>query len=188
MQPSSTDQPPRTERFMMRTRICTIGAAALFALTAAACSSDTGSQPSSADRATPSASSTGEYGGGTASPRALEVKASKSTLGTILTDQDGRTLYAFTNDKGGTSSCSGACIATWPAAAGSSAPTAGDGVNPALFSSITRTEGAVQAMYNKWPLYYYVGDATAGETGGQGVNGVWFVVNAADGKLIRTTP
>jgi predicted lipoprotein with Yx(FWY)xxD motif len=170
---------------MMRTRIYTIGAAALIALAAAACSSGTGSQPPSGDRAS---SSGGEYRAPSEAPHALAIKASQSSLGTILTDQDGRTLYGFTNDKGGTSSCSGACIATWPAAAGSSAPTAGTGVNPALFSSITRTEGAVQATYNKWPLYYYVGDATAGETGGQGVNGVWFVVNAADGKLIRTTP
>jgi predicted lipoprotein with Yx(FWY)xxD motif len=173
---------------MMRTRIYTIGAAALFALTAAACSSGTDSQSTGADRPASSASSAGEDGAGTAAaPRALGIKASQSSLGTILTDQDGRTLYAFTNDKGGTSSCSGACIATWPAAASSTAPTAGAGVSPALFDSITRTEGVVQATYNKWPLYYYVGDAAAGETGGQGVDGVWFVVNAADGKLIRTT-
>jgi predicted lipoprotein with Yx(FWY)xxD motif len=173
----------------MRTRIYTIGAAALFALTAAACSSGTDSQPVTARQSAMPATSDG-YGAGapTAAPHALAVKASQSSLGTILTDQDGRTLYAFTNDKGGTSSCSGACIATWPAAAGSAAPTAGTGVKPELFGSTTRTEGAVQATYNKWPLYYYVADVAAGETGGQGVNGVWFVVNAADGKLIRTAP
>jgi predicted lipoprotein with Yx(FWY)xxD motif len=172
---------------MMRTRIYTIGAAALFALTAAACSSGTGAQPPSSGQQQV-APRVDEYGARPAAPHALAIKASQSSLGTILTDQDGNTLYAFTNDKGGTSSCSGACIATWPAAASKAAPKAGTGVNPALFGSITRTEGVVQATYNKWPLYYYAGDATAGETGGQGVNGVWFVVNAANGKLIRTTP
>jgi predicted lipoprotein with Yx(FWY)xxD motif len=176
---------------MMRTRIYTLGAAALFALTAAACSSGTDSQPAGVQPlpAQPRVSSSDGYGGqATTAHQAIQIKASQSKLGTILTDQDGRTLYAFTNDKGGTSNCTGACIATWPAAASSSAPMAGTGVNPALFGSITRTEGAVQATYNKWPLYYYAADATAGETGGQGVNGVWFVVNAANGKLIHTMP
>ena len=45
----------------------------------------------------------------------VQVEIAQSSLGPILTDQNGRTLYAFVNDKDGTSSCTGSCIATWPA-------------------------------------------------------------------------
>jgi len=113
------------------------------------------------------------------------VQIEQSSLGPILTDQNGRTLYAFTADKGGTSSCSGECIATWPALVSQQAVAAGTGADKALLSQTTRTEGTAQATYGDWPLYYYVGDQGPGDVDGQGVDGVWFVVGA-DGKLVRT--
>jgi predicted lipoprotein with Yx(FWY)xxD motif len=115
------------------------------------------------------------------------VRIEQSSLGPILTDQNGRTLYAFTDDKGGTSSCAGQCIATWPALVSRQPVTAGDGANKALLSQTTRAEGTTQATYSEWPLYYYVGDVGPGDVDGQGVDGVWFVVGA-DGKLIKTNP
>ena len=115
------------------------------------------------------------------------VQIEQSSLGPILTDQNGRTLYAFTADKGGTSSCTGDCIATWPALVSRQALAAGSGADKALLSQTTRTEGATQGTYGDWPLYYYVGDQGPGDVDGQGVDGVWFVVGA-DGKLIKTNP
>jgi predicted lipoprotein with Yx(FWY)xxD motif len=115
----------------------------------------------------------------------VQVEVGQSSLGPILTDQNGRTLYAFVNDKGGTSSCTGECIATWPALASSRPVTAGRGADQALLSRTNRAEGTVQATYGAWPLYYYVGDVGPGDVDGQGVDGAWFVVGA-DGKLIKT--
>ena len=37
-----------------------------------------------------------------------------TSLGTILTDGQGFTVYAFEADKGTRSQCSGACAAAWP--------------------------------------------------------------------------
>src|SRR5262249_55160854 len=146
----SSSQSP--EESTMRIRLLAIGAA-LFAVTVAACSSN-GSAPSSTAGRSTVLPRQGEQAG---HAEALTAKASTTSLGTILTDQSGRTLYAFTKDKDGTSSCADACIATWPALAGRTAPAAGEGLDKALFGTMTRTEGTVQATYNKWPLYYYVG-------------------------------
>ena len=120
-------------------------------------------------------------------PVQVQVQIAQSSLGPILTDQNGRTLYAFTRDKDGTSSCTGQCIATWPALVSREPVTAGTGADRSLLSQTTRAEGTAQSTYNNWPLYYYAGDLGPGDVDGQGVDGVWFVVGA-DGKLIKTTP
>jgi predicted lipoprotein with Yx(FWY)xxD motif len=117
----------------------------------------------------------------------VRVEVAQSSLGPILTDQNGRTLYAFVHDKNGTSSCTGDCLATWPALASRQAPAVGTGAAKDLLAQTTRAEGTVQATYGNWPLYYYVGDVGPGDVDGQGVDDAWFVVGA-DGKLIKTTP
>jgi len=122
----------------------------------------------------------------TSAPAAVRVETAQSSLGPILTDQNGRTLYAFVNDKGGTSSCTGDCIATWPALVSRTPVTVGTGADKTLLSQTNRAEGTVQATYNNWPLYYYVGDVGPGDIDGQGVDGAWFVIGT-DGKLIKTT-
>jgi len=120
----------------------------------------------------------------TGSTTAVGVKVQDSSLGPILTDQDGRTLYAFLNDKNGASSCTDTCVATWPALVSTAPAGAGTGIQGALLSQTTRAEGTSQATYNKWPLYYYVGDTAPGAVDGEGLDGVWFAVGA-DGKLVR---
>jgi predicted lipoprotein with Yx(FWY)xxD motif len=159
----------------MRARFVLLGAALTIGL--AACGGGSGSDKA----AKPAANA----GAGQAAAGSASVKVSTSSLGSILTDQSGRTLYAFTNDKGGTSSCTAGCIATWPALASKKKVTAAAGVNPALLKETKRAEGTSQATYGDWPLYYYVGDMGPGDVDGQGVDGVWFVVGA-DGKLIKT--
>lgn len=100
-----------------------------------------------------------------------------ATLGTILTSTDGKTLYKFNRDTPGVSACVDACAKTWPPLA----PPAGDlnappGVTGAL-TSITRPDGTKQIAYNGSPLYNYSADVAPTDTKGQGVGGVWFIVN-----------
>jgi predicted lipoprotein with Yx(FWY)xxD motif len=98
------------------------------------------------------------------------------TLGAYLTGENGMTLYVFTNDPSGTSTCTGTCAATWPPltlAAG--ATITGPSGATGTFSLITRPDGSMQAAYNGMPLYYYSGDTAAGQTSGEGFNGKWFV-------------
>ena len=102
----------------------------------------------------------------------------------ILVGADGRTLYAFTKDVDGQSTCFDACAAAWPAVTVTDGFTPPAGVDPALVSTVDRPDGSKQLKVGKWPLYYYAGDGAQGETNGQGVGGVWFVVKA-DGTLIK---
>lgn len=109
------------------------------------------------------------------------VTTSESGLGTILVDAEGTTLYLFTPDDGGESTCYDACAVNWPPLIGE--PQAGDGVDPSLIGSVTRDDGAQQVTYDGWPLYYFAADAAPGDTNGQGVNGIWWVVSP-DGEAI----
>jgi len=108
-------------------------------------------------------------------------------LGTFLTDAEGRTLYMFTKDEPGTSTCSGECLANWPAFVADEPLTLPDGV-PGELTQITREDGTQQIAYNDMPLYYYAGDTTAGDTNGQGVGDVWFVVTPAPAGFQIATP
>ncbi len=105
-------------------------------------------------------------------------------FGPILVGADGRTLYAFTKDTDGQSTCFDACAAAWPAVPAPDGFTPPAGVDPALVGTVDRPDGGKQLKIGKWPLYVYAGDGAPGETNGQGVGGVWFVVKA-DGSLIK---
>jgi predicted lipoprotein with Yx(FWY)xxD motif len=114
---------------------------------------------------------------------AYEVKSVQdATLGAYLAGEDGRTLYVFLKDTGGTSACTGACATTWPpfTIATDDTLTPGDGVT-GKFATIKRDDGSLQVTYEGAPLYYFAKDTKAGDVNGQGVGGVWFVAAVAGG-------
>jgi predicted lipoprotein with Yx(FWY)xxD motif len=113
------------------------------------------------------------------------VAVASTKLGGILVDGDGRTLYAFTKDKGDQSVCSGQCAGTWPALTGTAM--AGTGVQASLLSTSMQANGKSQVTYHGRPLYRFAGDAKSGDTNGQGVGGVWFTLTAA-GTLVKEKP
>ena len=107
--------------------------------------------------------------------------AQKADLGRYITDAQGRTLYLFTRDNGTTSACEGNCLTVWPPlvqAAGTPAlaPGLGGTVGVAV-----QSDGRRQVTYNGKLLYYYRSDNAPGDTTGQNVGGVWFVVEAVAG-------
>jgi predicted lipoprotein with Yx(FWY)xxD motif len=63
-------------------------------------------------------------------------------------------------------------------------PTVGDGLDATLFASATRDDGDEQVTVDGWPLYFFSGDVSPGDTNGQGVGDVWYVVGA-DGAAIE---
>jgi predicted lipoprotein with Yx(FWY)xxD motif len=157
----------------------TLGLALLagLALVLAACGGDQPASPSGAERpASPSPTAPVE------SPAA--VSATQSPLGQTLVDAEGRTLYAFTKDSGGQSSCYDDCAVTWPALTVDRAPAAGNGVEASLLATTEREDGKSQVTYKDMPLYYFSGDQQPGDTNGQGVGDSWFTV-APDGALVR---
>ncbi len=110
------------------------------------------------------------------------VAVATSDLGDILVDGEGRTLYMFVPDDQGDPTCTDDCAATWPPFEGPA--TAGEGADGALLATATHPSGTTQATYDGWPLYYFANDQAPGDTNGQGLNDVWFVLGP-DGEPIR---
>ena len=96
-------------------------------------------------------------------------------LGPILTANDGMTLYLFTKDTDGVSNCNDQCAKAWPPLMSTALPTLPKGATGKL-SLLKRQDGSEQVAYNGKPLYLWVKDTKAGDTTGQGVGKVWYVV------------
>jgi predicted lipoprotein with Yx(FWY)xxD motif len=112
------------------------------------------------------------------------VDLATTTLGKVLVDNEGRTLYLYTKDtQNKPSTCDGACATSWPPAIASGTPTAGTGLETSKLTEMKRTDGTEQLAYNGWPLYRYAKDAKAGDETGQGVGGIWYVVDATGNAL-----
>ena len=108
------------------------------------------------------------------------VRVANSSLGSILVDSSGRTLYLFKADSGTKSACSGACAAAWPPLRAAGKPTAGSGAKAALLGTTPRSDGAAQVTYNGHPLYLYVADKKPGDVTGQAIvafGAAWYVVS-----------
>ena len=84
-------------------------------------------------------------------------------------------FYYFTKDTAEKSNCSGACANIWPAFFTENIIVSSP-LQKADFGEITSGGGAKQITYKGQPLYYYSGDANAGDTNGNGFNGLWFLV------------
>lgn len=98
-------------------------------------------------------------------------------LGPILTDPNGMTLYLFTADTvEGESTCYEQCATNWPPFTATEPLTLPGGVDGEL-TTITRTDGTTQVAYNGIPLYLWIKDTQPGDTTGQGVGDVWYVVH-----------
>lgn len=116
-----------------------------------------------------------------------DVEVASTSLGDVLVDGAGMTLYLFTPDTDGESTCYDDCAAAWPPATVDGTPVAGDGIDGALLATTERTDGTTQVTYDGQPLYLWRGDQEPGDVTGQNVEEVWFVV-APSGEAITTTP
>ncbi|MFE2530799.1 hypothetical protein [Streptomyces sp. NPDC059371] len=117
------------------------------------------------------------------------VSTKSVSLGKILVNSKGHTLYLFQSDKTNKSTCNGDCAKAWPPLKAHGKPTAGGGVNSKLLSTITRSDGSKQVTYKGHPLYTFADDTKAGQTNGQGLDAFgakWYVLGT-DGKAITKT-
>ena len=113
-------------------------------------------------------------------PDSAKVMVADSSLGKIIVDDKGMTLYMFGKDTPDKSNCSGNCLKAWPPLVTQGSPVLGDGVDKSLVGSATMADGSKIVTYNHMPLYYWVKDTKAGNTTGQNVGKVWFVVAPSD--------
>ena len=97
------------------------------------------------------------------------VKVEKTTtLGKVVADARGHTLYLFRADHGSTSACYGACAQFWPPLLTSGKPHAAAGIRASLLGTTKRRDGKLQVTYKGHPLYTFVQDTKAGMTSGEG--------------------
>ena len=109
-----------------------------------------------------------------------------TSLGRILVNSRGHTLYLFEKDKRGMSSCYGACATAWPPLIASGKPLAKPGIRASLLGRVKRRDGRWQATYNRHPLYTFVQDGRKGQTSGEGVDAFgaeWYAVSPAGAKI-----
>lgn len=101
-----------------------------------------------------------------------------SSLGTYLIAYNGLTLYTYSKDTAGTSTCYSTCAQTWPPYVVPAGMTLNieSGITSQA-ATIERADGTYQVTYNGMPLYFYSGDMQSGDTNGQGIGGTWFVVH-----------
>jgi len=118
-----------------------------------------------------------EQPGTSASQNLILGVESTPALGQFLTASNGMTLYMYTKDTKDVSNCTGQCATNWPPyTVASSADINVSAATSGRVGTIVRADGKLQVTYNGQPLYFWINDKNPGDTTGQGVGGVWYVV------------
>lgn len=157
------------------------GTALAVALALAGCSSGSGGMDGYGSTPATGASAAPASGAPVSS---VALKTGNTSLGTIVVDGKGMTVYIFDKDtqNAGKSSCTGACAGQWPAVETTAATPPVQGVTGTV-GTINGANGAKRVTVDGWPLYTYAGDSAAGEVNGQGVGGVWWAVSPSGAKI-----
>jgi predicted lipoprotein with Yx(FWY)xxD motif len=148
--------------------LAAVAAASL--LTLSACGSGSGSSTASS--------------GGPSSPSSASgaLHVASTSLGRVVVDDQGMTVYMLTADHGGTSTCSASCLTYWPPVTASK----GSGVTATVGSTATTT-GGTTATVGGWPVYTFIQDQKPGDVNGEGTTtfgGTWYAVSPT-GKPVK---
>jgi predicted lipoprotein with Yx(FWY)xxD motif len=108
----------------------------------AGCSSSGSSPASKASKASKASTASAGAGG---------LQTRSTTIGTVLVDSAGRTIYELDGDAAANQTCTGSCQAIWPPV----------------------TANGSQLIVNGHPAFTFTGDSSAGQTNGQGVQDRW---------------
>ena len=117
-----------------------------------------------------------------------KVQLRHTSLGTILVNSRGFTLYMFTRDGRNRDRCASTrgCPSVWPLLTTNGRPVAANGVNRRLLGSI-RVGHSLQVTYAGHPLYTYIADAGPGNTtyvGFTQFGGTWYALSPA-GQVVK---
>jgi predicted lipoprotein with Yx(FWY)xxD motif len=131
-------------------------------------------------------------GTASATPQATRTLLTVRTtsLGKVLADRSGRTLYLFEKDRRGKSACAGSCVSFWPPLTTGAKPRAGAAVKASLLGMIRRSDGRMQVTYRGHPLYRFSLDKRPGQTNGEGLDDFgahWYAVSPAGTKVVKPT-
>jgi predicted lipoprotein with Yx(FWY)xxD motif len=119
------------------------------------------------------------------------VSTAKTSLGRILVNSRGHTLYMFGEDKNGKSACAGQCATFWPPVIAAGKPHAAAGAMASLLGTTKRTDGRMQVTYKRHPLYTFVKDTKKGQTNGEELSAFgakWYAVSPAGARILKAAP
>lgn len=145
----------------------------------AACGSSKNSTTTSSS-AQPATQTTGSAG--------ATVKTASSSLGTILVDAQGMTLYHLSGEQNGKFICTNAaCTGIWHPLTISAGSTPSGEVGS--LGTVKRPDGTTQVTYKGTPLYTFASDQQPGETKGQGIKdvGTWSVITTGSSSSSSST-
>jgi len=172
-----------------------VGAIGL-SLAAAACGSSSSTSASSTSTSAPatqaSAPAVQASAASSATPSAAPaamLKIDQTSLGSVLTNVQGFTVYWFAKDTATNSACSGACAAAWPPVIGMPQAASGFKLTGKL-GEIKRADGSMQATYDGHPLYLFAGDSKPGQVNGNAVDGfgaLWYAIKIGTSTTASTT-
>jgi predicted lipoprotein with Yx(FWY)xxD motif len=115
------------------------------------------------------------------------VSTASTSLGRIVANSAGRTLYIFSKDTNGKSACAGMCAKFWPPLIAAGKPRASAGARASLLGTTKRADGRMQVTYKRHPLYTFVKDTKKGQVHGEGVTafgGHWDAISPAGAKVV----
>ena len=127
------------------------GATAFVALVAGCGSSSSSAVTPAAGGSSSGSSSTPASSAPAASGSASSLQTKSTSIGTVLVDPSGKTVYELVGATAANNMCSASCLAIWPAV----------------------TANGTQVVVNGHPAFTFVGDSAAGQTKGQGVTDQW---------------
>ena len=115
-----------------------------------------------------------------------------ASLGAIIVNGKGLTLYHVSSERAGKLSCTGNCLYFWfpVIVTAKTKIVVGAGLSKAKVGTIRRPNGALQLTYNKLPLYRYYLDRKPSQVKGQGVKdpaGTWYAVSSS-GSVVTKRP
>jgi predicted lipoprotein with Yx(FWY)xxD motif len=111
-----------------------------------------------------SSSAKSAAGGGTVSGSASSLKSKSTSIGTVLVDASGHTVYELVGDTAANPTCTGGCLTIWPA---------------------VMANGS-QVIVNGHPAFTFASDSAAGDTKGQNVTdqwGQWLALDASGNPI-----
>ena len=157
-----------------------LGAAAVVALAACSKSTTTGTGSASSPSSSPSQSAN-------ADAAITVMTATLPSVGTVLVNGNGQTLYLLSSEQGGKLTCTddNGCTKVWPDTelpSGKTAGIAGTGVQASLLATVKAADGSLYLTYNTFPLYTFTGDTKTGTAAGQGITsfgGTWSAITPA---------
>jgi len=109
----------------------------------------------------------------------------KEGVGDYLVDAKGMTLYWSKLDAPGGSTCKAQCLIQWPPFYKEAVLSSSPHIKSTDFGTIVRSDGKRQNTFRGYPLYYYTMDKKSGDTIGNELENVWFVMNPGLFKIVE---